>query len=166
MRRSLTSRFLTSRLRKTQFQISIGSPPNQRQPCCPILPVDGLTGVPMLFRRQNPGVRKELVARHIPAHGAGSHLHQRIVANSLYLTHRAARHHVKPVVVLPEPYWRRDFRSVLANRSQRDVFLAANGGWNWLCHVCHCSGSALKIRDASCQHWGGYRGWFFCRLAD
>ena len=153
MRRCLTSRFLASRLRKTQFQISIGSPPNQRQPCCPILPVDSLTGVPMLFRRQNPRVRKELVARHLPAHRAGSHLHERIVANSLYLTHRAARHHVKLVAVLPEPYWRSDFRSVLANRSQRDVFLAANGGWNRFCHVCHSSGCDVKSAMHPANIW-------------
>src|ERR1700693_231119 len=153
MRRSLTSRSLTSRLRKTQFQISIGSPPNQRQPCCPILPVDGLTRVHMLFRPQNPRLRRELVARHIPAHRAGSHLHERIVANSLHLTHRAARHHVKLVAVLPEPYWRSDFRSVPANRSQRDVLLTANGGWNWFCHVCHCSGSDLKSAMQAANPW-------------
>src|ERR1700692_4295765 len=153
MCRSSTSRFLTSRLRKTQFQISIGSPPNQRQACRPILPVDGLTRMHMLFRPQNPRLRRELVARHIPAHRAGSHLHERIVANSLYLTHRAARHHVKLVAVLPEPYWRSDFRSVPANRSQRDVFLAANGGWNWFCHVCHCSGSDLKSTMQAANTW-------------
>jgi len=39
----------------------------------------------MLFGRKDPGMGKEPVANHLPAHGAGSDLHQRIVANSLHL---------------------------------------------------------------------------------
>ena len=74
---------------------------------------------------------EKLVAGHIPADRTGRDFHQWIIANSLHFAHRAARHDVKPVAVFPEPYGRGDFRPVFSNRSQRDVFLAANGGWNW-----------------------------------
>jgi len=135
-------------LRKIYLQIRICPAPDQRQPGCPILPVNSPPRAGVFFRRQNARRCREFRPNHLSPHRAGSNRHLGIVANALRLAHIAARHHVQLVTVFPEPYWRRDLCPVLAERGEGDVFLAAD-------RVRDCFGHAdiVVLQPNSVSHW-------------
>ena len=135
-------------LRKVDLQIRIRPAPEQRQPGCPILSVNGLPRAGMFFRRQNARRCREFRPNHFPPHARGSDRNLGIVANALRLAHIAARHHVQLVTVFPEPYWGRDLCPVLAERGERHVFLAADRGR-------HCFGHAdiVVLQPDSVGRW-------------
>jgi hypothetical protein len=134
---------LTLGLRKTYLQERIRpTTPGRRQPGQPIFPVDGLPRAGMFLRRQNTRQRRHLRPSQFPPDSAGSNCHLWIVANTLRLAHIAAGHHVKLVAVFAEPYGRCDFRPTLAERAERDVFLAADFCGDRFRHRIHCKGSA------------------------
>ncbi len=116
----------------------------RRQPGQPIFPVDGLPRAGMFLRRQNTRQRRHLRPSQFPPDSAGSNCHLWIVANTLRLAHIAAGHHVKLVAVFAEPYGRCDFRPTLAERAERDVFLAADFCGDRFRHRIHCKGSARR----------------------
>jgi hypothetical protein len=121
-------------LLESQFQERICPAKWRRQPGHPVLSVDGLSGAGILFWRQYPRHSWKSRPGHFPAYGARSYSHLRIITNAFGLAHVAARHHVQPVSLFPEPYGSGDGDAVFSKRGQGYVFLAANFGWDGLGH--------------------------------
>jgi len=130
----------SSKLRfgEAQLKIGVGSSPNQRQTRSPVLAIDGLTGVGMLFWRQNANRSRKRRAGDPASNGAWRHLDLRIVANALGLAQVAAGHDIEFVAVLAEPYRSRDGSAVLAEGGERYIFLAVDGRGN-------CSGHGAIV---------------------
>src|SRR5438445_7950079 len=77
------------------FQIGISSPPQKRNPRRPIFSVDGLAGVGVLLRRQNPSDGVEHETRDHAPNCPWSDAHLGIVPDPLVLPRVGARHDVK-----------------------------------------------------------------------
>src|SRR5579871_6240652 len=118
---------------KSDFEVSIGAAPDQRDARQPILSIDGLPRMRVLFGGKDARRGGELRPGNFPANRALRHGDARIVADALGLAHVAAGHDIKLAGVFAKPDWRGDFGAVLAKSSQRNVLLPANGGWHgWL----------------------------------
>jgi hypothetical protein len=122
------------RLRKAEFYECIRPAKDRCQPGLPILPVNGLPRVSVFLRRQQTRRRSDLRPSNFSTDGAGSNRHLRIIANAFGLAHFAARHHIKFIGIFSKPNRSRHLYSVLSERCERDIFLAANWSWNRLRH--------------------------------
>jgi hypothetical protein len=122
-------------LRKAYFNERVRLAPRRRKPCHPILAVHRLVRLCMFLSREKPRNRLNLFPRNFSAHRAWSHRHLRIVADALHLARIAARHHIEMVALFAEPNRRRDLVPILAERSQRNIFLSANCPRNLRSHI-------------------------------
>jgi len=137
----------SSRSPKRQFHESIRARPDRRQTRRPILAIDGLPRPRMFLLRQHSRRRRELSSGNPPENCARRHLHLRIIPYPLHLPHIAPRHHVELFVHFAEPNWRRHAHAALAKRSQRNIFLPANGIRNLAIHSLILTGNLnLRIR--------------------
>ncbi len=110
-------------LLKTQFDVGVSAPPQERNPRRPIFAVDGLPRVRVICRRQDPRRGRMLRAGDFAADRAGRDLYLRIIPYALGLAHIATRHDVELAIVLSEPDRGRNSDSALAESFQRNVFL-------------------------------------------
>src|SRR5512147_3168218 len=69
-------------------------------------------------------------AGDLAAHGTGSDLYLRIVAEALDLSHLAGGHHVEMAALFGEPDWGVDGNAVFAKGGERDVALPGDRGGN------------------------------------
>src|SRR5579864_8036567 len=99
---------------ESQFQISVGPPPQKRDSCRPILAVDSLSGRLMLCRRKNTRRRCELRSCYLAPNRASCHPYLRITTDALVLARKRAGHHIEFVPVFSEPHRGWDSGSVLA----------------------------------------------------
>ena len=75
----------------------------------------------------------------------------RIVADALCLAQIAARHDVELVAVFSEPYRRCHLTPILAERGERDIFLAANGCWDIPGHADILTLASGLCEEALCE---------------
>jgi hypothetical protein len=122
----LPFRSKSARLGKSYLHIRIGPAPDQRKPCHPILPVDGLPCMRVFFRGQDARCCGDLGPGHLPAYGAWTYHHLGVVANALCLPHIAARHHIKPIAIFSKPDRSSDPCTAFSEGGERDVFMVAN----------------------------------------
>jgi hypothetical protein len=142
------SRNRLAQLRKGDFQISVRSPPDQRQACHPVFPVDCLPRPSVIFGWQNPGMSWDFAAGLLTASATGSNLDRGVVADSFHFSHSAASHHVEFLAVFSKPNRRRYFFSALAHRGQGNIFLTPNRRWYRFCHICGFSCTASRSANA------------------
>jgi hypothetical protein len=127
-------------LREADLKAGVRSSPDPGNPRHPIFAIDRLPALCELLRRKDSRHRGKFGPDERAAHRTRPHRDIWIVANTLGLSHIAARHDVKLASVFTEPDRGRDSDPILAKSLQRDVFLIVNGGRNLARHGTYCKG--------------------------
>ena len=139
------------------FHVSVGIPPQQRQPGEPVFGIDGAADARSIFQRQNARGGCEFRPGDFSADGAGSNLDLRIIAEPLDLAELAVGHEVELVALLGEPDRRVDGDSGFAEGRERDVTLSVDLGGNGHGHIVINAGSGI-VRAGNAEHWSKRRG--------
>ena len=129
------------------FDIGVSSAPQQRQARQPVLAINELPCAGVFFSWQNACYCGGFRARNFASNGARRHPNLRIVSDSLVLAGNRPRHYVKLAILFTEPDCGRNRGAVLAERGERNVFLAANGCRNR--GSCHAHIVAVRLRYCS-----------------
>ena len=124
-----TARISASLGRNLDFEVLVLLAP-KRQPRQPVFAIDGLLGSGPLAGWKDAGGAVEVPPGDFTAYRAWRNQDARIVADPLVLSHVVARHENQLALVLGKPHRRANGSAVLAKGCERDVFLAAEFGWN------------------------------------
>jgi len=113
---------------RSNFDVSVGVAPKQRQAGEPIFRFDGAADSGGIFGRQDARGGGEFGAGDFSAHGAGSDFDLRVIADTLDLAELAVGHKAEFVTVFRKPDGGVDRDSGFAEGRERDVVLSVDLG--------------------------------------